>query len=692
MKTRLYTCLLLIATTWLLETSQGVVTQGSIAFDRVKEISISHSYWRVTYVIDLSVYDDLFEKSFKYVGTTAAAVWKIITLNNLNKDLVNFNPQYKLLHDQMVHMNDTKDRLMATLDEYKSLRMRSQRAIVPVIGTALNWLFGVADEDSMDDIRQAINDMNTNQQKIKHVVNQSLTLISDTHEKVMENRGKINTIVLGLGDLQKGLTSFVNKTNTLQYEIIHFLTYYNQLKSIADDMQEMIVEAIGYINDLRAQIDMLSMGRLTPSVIGPMHLRRMLTEVAKKLPPNMYLPLDTKLHMWEFYRRITCSAAFDKRNVLIVLQIPLSSFQDQFDLVKAYNMPIPNTNMFKKDSEESFNPKQMVAQYKTEANAFIMDRTQSRYVLLTSREAEQCLRSSQSFCSFKGPMYRVGPEPKFCVIAAFLGNKQKIKKVCKIRVRPNSVLPYATNVDNGSWLVSTMHALTLTVDCKARNLRQQKRVTTISVQPPLKAITLPPNCAATSEYLILPAYYDLKSTIRIRPTILDIFKDKNYTVWEPLYEKHPNFDATWNLSTLAEIDEISMGGLINELQSLKMVQVNKKETALSWVQITLIIAGFILALILFSVSVKYARTISFSSIVGTFHNRSGDSQTRSQKNEQLPLSRVYTPTAPIDNQIYDSQEETTKFTLHPLELNDNVHDTPQVNPNFKLYPPIGKST
>ena len=434
-------------------------TRGNVVFDKIKEITISQASWKVTYVVDLGVYDSLFKDSYVHLSTAAEQVWDLIGKSK-NESYFNFDNQYKMLARRLEQVNNTKNRLVETLEEYKSLRPRQERALLGFLGDAMSWLYGLTTDDDINDVRTAVNELSDNQQTIKHLVNQSLTIISSTHDRVKENREKINGIIAQVKAVRDQFDRALLGQNAVTKSIVNFLTRYTQLSMIADNLQELAVESVQHIDELRAQLDMVSMGKLTPSVIGPLHLREVLREIQKKLPNNLFLPVNLKKHIWEFYQQISCSAAFDKQHVLIVLDIPLASYTNNYDLIKVYNMPLPNTNMYKAlEATGPYDPRQMVAKYELEADTFAIEQSRSRYVLLTKTEADRCLRSKTSFCSFSSPVYSVGSTARSCVISLFLNRDRRAMSVCRVKVLPKQVLPVAA----GSWLVATVNQITFTV-------------------------------------------------------------------------------------------------------------------------------------------------------------------------------------------------------------------------------------
>lgn len=57
---------------------------------------------------------------------------------------------------------------------------RRRRSLLPIIGKAFSFLFRTVSESDLQGIRKNINNLANNQQKITHVVKESLTLINST--------------------------------------------------------------------------------------------------------------------------------------------------------------------------------------------------------------------------------------------------------------------------------------------------------------------------------------------------------------------------------------------------------------------------------------------------------------------------------------------------------------------------------
>jgi len=59
--------------------------------------------------------------------------------------------------------------------------------------------------------------------------------------------------------------------------------------SIIEGLSPLVTEARFYIEHLQMQLNMLTLGHLSPNVISPKNLRSLLIGIASKLPPGILL-------------------------------------------------------------------------------------------------------------------------------------------------------------------------------------------------------------------------------------------------------------------------------------------------------------------------------------------------------------------------------------------------------------------
>lgn len=66
-----------------------------------------------------------------------------------------------------------------------------------------------------------------------------------------------------------------------------------------------------YLQNLRLRIDLLSLQKVSPTVISPHNLQYLLTEIQSKLPSTLALIVDPIKDTWLFYKYLSCTALFN---------------------------------------------------------------------------------------------------------------------------------------------------------------------------------------------------------------------------------------------------------------------------------------------------------------------------------------------------------------------------------------------
>ena len=187
-----------------------LITRNNIIFDRNSEITLSRNSWKLCYVIDLAIYDVIFGDSLDYINLAENMTTRIITTHKSRAVNIDFTSHYVNLRRKLTDLNSTRERLVDSFNNYKTLQKRQpryagirnlnenekrvKRALIP-IGSILSGLFGVGSQDDIDEIRRVINKLGTQQKEISHILAKSLTVFNQTQIQVSANRAKLNEII-----------------------------------------------------------------------------------------------------------------------------------------------------------------------------------------------------------------------------------------------------------------------------------------------------------------------------------------------------------------------------------------------------------------------------------------------------------------------------------------------------------------
>ena len=205
-----------------------------------------------------------------------------------------------------------------------------------------------------------------------------------------------------------------------------FINLYFQYKLLLDEVRIKMQNAVVYLDNLRAELSMLSLNHLSPSTISPTNFRSLLLEIKDKLPAIMRLPSDPISDIWYFYNTLTCTSYLDGDKILIVLSIPLLDFKVRYEINKVYNFPLPLHNVTV-DSETRTG---ITARYDIESDGLMLSTDRTKYALLSREEYTSCNNRYMTFCDPKSAIYQTNLK-QTCILSLFLKHGETIKQYCK---------------------------------------------------------------------------------------------------------------------------------------------------------------------------------------------------------------------------------------------------------------------
>ena len=493
--------------------------------------------------------------------------------------------QYKLLS----HTNNGKGK-------------RKKKAIIPIIGDFYSLAFGLTTEKDLNDIRKAINNLSDNQQKMKHIVEKGLTIINKTRNEIKQNRERLNIINNGIAKLYNRLNAMTKQTKQNYMKLNYLILHFFQVEALVNNAQELVIELVQHYTELKNEIDILTIGKITPGVISPTDFEDILTRIKDKLPRGLQLAIDPIINLWSLYQIISSKAMILDNKLVTVLDIPLVDRKEKMDIYRVINLPLPNLKM--RNYRVRHPNKFMVANYELETEFFAIDKSRTKYTLLEEKDTINCAASREGFCKFLHPLYPTNVN-KFCVIALFMSDDRMISESCVTKIRTKGVLPMAKIIKPGLWAVSMREKLVFTITCEYNNTIES--FTRVLV-PPIDKIELFLGCTAYSTEMILPNFNLLTSREELTPNFHFELNNKSFELWEPLHRVFEGEDIKWNLSALDDIEELNMGELIQTLKEVKPVQVDMKSYWTIWnTVLTVIIVGGVIMFMIYC-GIKYFKT------------------------------------------------------------------------------------
>ena len=133
----------------------------------------------------------------------------------------------------------------------------------------MGYLFGTNKDGDIKAIQRNIKRLAQNQEEIAHVVDESISVINISRIELAENRHSLGQITASLVQLDSKLDNVTQLLEKQIIEVEYFVQMYLQLESIIEEIRRTIRQASFYMEHLQLQLNMLSLGHLSPFVISP---------------------------------------------------------------------------------------------------------------------------------------------------------------------------------------------------------------------------------------------------------------------------------------------------------------------------------------------------------------------------------------------------------------------------------------
>lgn len=242
------------------------------------------------------------------------AISKMEYYNEPN-DLI-FKQTIELLRNEISDINDTRRTIFNNFAEYKSLQARPKRSLFSFLGEVL---FGTVSQSDLNVIRDNIDILAQNQKDIHQDLEEFATTLNVSLLAISDNRQSIKEVVLVLETLETTIKNFEKLLKDKYTKLQHFVNLYAQFDMFLNQLQQLVERAVYYIDNVKLELNMLSLSHLSPSTITPKSLQFILNEVESQLPTNLRLPADPKTDTWYFYKTLTCNTLLEGNKLIIVI-------------------------------------------------------------------------------------------------------------------------------------------------------------------------------------------------------------------------------------------------------------------------------------------------------------------------------------------------------------------------------------
>ena len=177
----------MLLTCLLFGLTEALVINENVVFHKENEVSITRSKWLFTFVIDLNPYENFLLSLALDIEKAAIVAKNLIQIYDKPRCEGFLNSFYGL-QKQIKDLQVDRQQLINSYVEINSIKSRSKRSLIPIIGKALHFLFGTLTSADLSKIRRNIKTLANNQKDILHVLEDSISILNTSRIQISENR------------------------------------------------------------------------------------------------------------------------------------------------------------------------------------------------------------------------------------------------------------------------------------------------------------------------------------------------------------------------------------------------------------------------------------------------------------------------------------------------------------------------
>ena len=157
-------------------------------------------------VIDLNPFGLFINKIHRDIKNAAGVARVFVEYYEAPKKQGFFNT-FTSLNKEIDHLNQTHLSIISTFTDYKSLHPRVTQSLLPIVGKALSFLFGVISEGDLDQIKESVKKVADSQQTIIHAVEKAISVLDISRVQITENRRAITGLIVALQQIDGKLSN-----------------------------------------------------------------------------------------------------------------------------------------------------------------------------------------------------------------------------------------------------------------------------------------------------------------------------------------------------------------------------------------------------------------------------------------------------------------------------------------------------
>lgn len=427
-------------------------------------------------------------------------------LTQAAEKLPSLGVQIKVLQ-RIMSMEDELMEIVQTLsDLYYG---RSRRGLINLGGKILHVLFGVAENEDLEQVQHSEDLTKMKTASLIHIEEEHLTVTRELSRKAERNHQELGRVSQ---EVYENITSLMNHfltTNRKTAELDNLLHVYMNTSTALEELELATFKALLDLRKIVQCLNDAANDKLSMNLISPLELRKILLKVRSSLPSGLELVFGTDIStVLKFYQLIKTCAVTSGEVIKILLTVPLSSIGRRFDMFQALALPVKNFHT------------NVTVRYQLDSSILLFSKDRDRYSTLQEAMLDQCNQvGSLTLCPAFSPLY-ARHEPS-CLSSLFLGEVRLAQQHCtRLVLTKDPPDAWVWRQSDNSWIYSLSAERRFVSQCKAADQTTVEELTLhgTGVMQAIKGCTL----SHPSYQIPAPTSLGGRTKVRLRPVAIDL--------------------------------------------------------------------------------------------------------------------------------------------------------------------------
>ena len=436
-----------------------------------------------------------------------------------------------------------------------------KRGLIDLGGEISKALFGTATSADISKLNAKIQKNYESNQKILKINNKLISILSLQNLEIGNLTQHMSKIEDNMITLIDDLSIIQRKLKMEAFLIVKNM-FFESIDRFSNTVKNLLLGFQIKLNSLSESIFGVINNELTPNLINPNEMRKILISATKHIPQQLFpIPLMFEQAYFDAYRHLTTNFIRFNDSYSIVINIPLINTEQQFDITETFTLPVPLSNNSNFTSE-------LVFPY----NKYIITTLdKNKIAIMDKQDLEQCKQFNQFFLCNCNIQFDKNSKLLNCINEILTNNDNTDHCARKIK-RFNTSNKFVYVSDN-IWAYYLYKTQTVKITCHIQNNGpdSSKKVNFIKLNR-IGFFRIEPNCALDADEFSIPESFEIetKSTMLQFSTtfnnISEYFEPLKSIAWQKIE------------SPLRQLDPVHLSYLKTELRSNELKDEKNRDT------------------------------------------------------------------------------------------------------------------